>query len=79
MIQRDKLLHLAVGVIAGALVCLVGGPFWAAPVAGLVLGIGKEVWDARNPPHVADRWDAVATVVGSFLGGLAVLVVSVRW
>lgn len=32
----------------------------------------KEAWDAQHPPHVADGMDAVATVVGSALGGLAV-------
>lgn len=71
---NDKLKHLAVGLAAGAVACLIGGP-WAALVAGLVLGVGKELWDAQHPPHVADVWDAVATLAGAVIGGLAVWMV----
>lgn len=71
---NDKLKHLAVGLAAGAVACLIGG-LWAAAAAGLVLGVGKELWDAKHPPHVADVWDAVATLAGAVIGGLAVWMV----
>lgn len=72
--KPDKLKHLSFGLVAGAVACLIGG-LWAAAAVGLVLGVGKELWDAQHPPHVADPWDAVATLAGAVLGGLAVWMV----
>ena len=67
MIPQDKQLHLAVGVVLGLL------PI-GHPVAGLLLatfaGLGKEVWDHYNPPHVPDPFDFLATVVGGLAGAL---------
>lgn len=76
MVQRDKTLHLLVGVCFAAVVsflCGVGGlsqgACWCIGAASATaLGIGKELWDSYHPPHVADAMDAVATTIGGAIG-----------
>ena len=74
-IPADKVAHFAGGSIVAA-VGFLAGPFVSLYLV-LAVGLGKELWDSFNPPHVADPWDLVATL----LGGLPVwcAVVLSRW
>lgn len=76
--RGDKRSHVAMGVVAAALTDGTLGlgilPAWTerpwvrrlAPVAGaLVVGIAKEVLDARDPDnHTSERGDITATALG---------------
>lgn len=78
MIARDKIYHFIAGLITGLAAAwalhLAGIPSAGAAgggmLAGLAVGIGKEVWDAYHPPHVSDTLDAIATAAGAAVGAL---------
>lgn len=62
-IPHDKLLHFAVGVLAGAL-GLAGG-LGGSIALPLALGVGKEIYDHWHPAHTADPVDLLATLLGA--------------
>ena len=70
--QKDKALHMAVSAIMTFLflsvVCLAGFGqhwWWVAPVAVLMVGVGKEIWDKLNPKKKKFDWmDILADAVG---------------
>ena len=65
MLPYDKLLHFAVGAAITVLVVIVTGSLALAGAAVLLVGAGREVYDAYHPDtHTADIWDVVATCAG---------------
>ncbi len=68
---KDKLLHLAAGALTGLSAFLIG---WWALLIVLVVGIGKELWDASGH-GTPDTLDAVAT----FCGGAVVVAIIMLW
>ena len=40
-------------------------PYLIALAAGVIVGVGKEVWDYYHPPHKCEGWDALATILGA--------------
>jgi hypothetical protein len=80
-LPRDKLLHIAAGVLIFLTVAIAWAPRPAA-IAVLVIGASKELlWDSINnylrqrkalpPNHDVDPWDFLATVAGGMLAWLA--------
>lgn len=67
MIPRDKLLHILAGALIAAATWAVSGDAAAGIVAAVVIGAGKELWDAGQPDHTPDVWDAIATAAGGVL------------
>lgn len=65
-VPRDKLMHYAVGTI---LYCVGYLVVWQWAIAGVIVAaVGKEVYDREHKnKHVADVWDAVATVIGGLI------------
>lgn len=69
-IKRDHLLHAE----TSALLCIVLAlllPWWAAAIAALAAGIGKELWDRKHGgvPSWSDvLWDVVGVACGTFIG-----------
>ena len=61
--QKDKVLHFIVGCGLSSL-GFAWAPFFAL---GGIAGILKEGWDMGKPNHTADIWDAIATIMGSFV------------
>ena len=59
----DKQAHFLAGAAIAASVTLYSAPHWGF-FACCVAAVGKEIYDAtgRGTP---DKWDAVATIVGS--------------
>lgn len=80
----DKRAHAWAGAMIAAtgsiglgtpLACAWGRLTWPITLAVtllivICLAVGKELWDARHPPHRAEVADAMATIAG----GLAVLI-----
>jgi hypothetical protein len=61
----DKLLHFAVGATITVLVVMVTGSLVLAGATVLLVGAGREVYDACHPDtNTADIWDMVATCAG---------------
>lgn len=56
--QKDKLYHFIVGIILGFINLYLG----------IVVGIGKEIYDKFSPNHQCEVMDAVATIIGAFIG-----------
>jgi hypothetical protein len=75
--KTDKILHFLT-CFAGAMVATWGFALalplpWAALSASWLAsqaGILKECWDKRNPPHVADPDDSIASSLGGVCGAL---------
>lgn len=67
----DKVYH----VIAGFVIAFLVAAYFASPVAGVmaaaVAGVAKEMWDAKHPGHTSEIKDAIATIIGGILGGVA--------
>ncbi len=61
--HSDKVVHFAAGAILAGVGSALG--LWGAIGLPVALGAAKEVWDHFNPPHAADPWDFVATVLGA--------------
>ena len=61
--QKDKIQHFIVGVIASAVVYVITGNIPIAVGCAVVLGIAKEVYDAQGHGTV-EILDAVATGLG---------------
>ena len=70
---KDKILHLAAGAIASAVVFWISGNPWLGLAAAVVAGVAKEYWDSRGHGTV-DVWDFVATTAGGLLISLACLI-----
>ena len=68
IMQQDKLKHLIAGVLVGASVGYIK-PVYGV-IAGTVVGIGKEIYDAETGRGTVEVADAVWTVVGSVLGAI---------
>ena len=61
----DKLQHFAAGAAIATLVVIVTGSLALAGLAVLLVGAGREVYDAYHPDtNTADIWDVVATCAG---------------
>ena len=64
---RDKQLHAIGGAIVAGSVHQLTDSRWAGFVAGLAVGIGKEVADMHMPGHTPSLKDAVVTALGGSL------------
>jgi hypothetical protein len=65
MLALDKQAHLWAGAaIASTFVAYAAAP-WAAFVATVIIGAGKEVWDKVSGTGTLDVWDFVATSIGA--------------
>jgi len=64
--KTDKQLHLAAGYIISITIGLLNPVIGL--IFGIVAGIGKEVYDKVSGRGKCEILDAVATVVGSFVG-----------
>jgi hypothetical protein len=62
----DKVVHF----LGGFFICSFL-PYELIPLVAVFLGIGKEVWDSNNPPHEADAFDAIFTVIGGLISMIA--------
>ena len=67
MIQQDKIKHFIAGVIASIVVYVVTFNATIAVSFAVLLGIGKEVYDAQGHGTV-EVLDAVATALGGIVG-----------
>lgn len=84
-IAQDKKLHLGAGAVAGAVVSVAGLLVFGFPsevrlitgvLAAVAAGVGKEVFDSKNPDkHTVDKLDVVYTGVGGVIGSLVALLV----
>nr|WP_304750312.1 hypothetical protein [Rhodoferax sp.] len=64
-LPSDKLLHFSVGATITVLVVIATGSLALAGAAVLLVGAGREVYDAYHPDtNTADIWDMVATCAG---------------
>jgi hypothetical protein len=64
-IPYDKVQHFAAGAAITSLVVTVTGSLALAGAAVLLVGVGREVYDACHPDtNTADIWDVVATCAG---------------
>lgn len=70
-VEQDKKLHVAAGAAVAAGVTLLTERPVLGAAAGCLVGVLKEEYDRRNPPHVAERADAVATCAGAAVGASA--------
>jgi hypothetical protein len=65
MLALDKQAHLWAGAaIASTFVAYDTAP-WAAFVATVIIGAGKEVWDKVSGTGTLDVWDFVSTSIGA--------------
>lgn len=67
MIQHDKLLHFAAGILAFAAILPFTGPWFAFAVASLA-AVGKEAYDHLTGKGTPELLDAAATVAGGGVG-----------
>ena len=67
-VRRDGLLHIESCALL-VIVLSLGLPVWAASVLGLLVGIGKEVWD-RYHGGVPSWHDVFCDCIGVALGAL---------
>jgi hypothetical protein len=80
-LEEDKSGHLMLGLLIGAVttgfVGLLVSPLVGALVGAIVsvaAGAGKEYLDSLDPlNHTVDKYDAIATIAGGFVGSAAVL------
>ncbi|WP_210546004.1 hypothetical protein [Rhodoferax sp. PAMC 29310] len=64
-IPHDKVQHFAAGAAIASLVVTVTGSLTLSGAAVLLVGAGREVYDACHPEtNTADIWDVVATCAG---------------
>lgn len=66
---EDKIKHFLAGLVISYGCGLVGYPRFGLG-AGITAGIGKELWDRKHPPHIAEINDALATILGAVVGFL---------
>lgn len=64
-IKRDGLLHLETCALIAVAVGLLL-PWWAAGLAALAAGLGKEVWDTKH--GVATWRDVICDLIGVAIG-----------
>lgn len=73
-VPHDKRLHL----LAGAVIALLVGVFTEPAlglIAGIVAGVGKEVYDYRRPDKGTAEWaDLGATFIGAWAATMLLLV-----
>ena len=67
MIQQDKIKHFIAGAIASIVVYVATFNATIAVSFAVLLGVGKEVYDAQGHGMV-EVLDAVATVLGGIVG-----------
>lgn len=74
-VPADKQAHFFVGAALGAIAYLAAGSYasprpmlWAF-AAGFLAGLGKELYDSRQPGNRFDPADLFATMAGSAFGG----------
>ncbi len=71
MIPPDKFGHFGIGAILGLSALWLG---WLGLLPVLAFAAGKEAWDHAHPPHKAEMWDFLATMLGGLLAiGLVIL------
>ena len=64
-LSYDKMLHFAVGSAITLLIVMTTGSLALAGAAVLLVGAGREVYDAYHPDtNTVDIWDVVATCLG---------------
>lgn len=84
-IEEDKSGHFMLGLLAGAItvgfVGLLAGHLigaLAGAAVSIAAGAGKEYLDSLDPQHhTVDKYDAIATIAGGFIGSTVVLLVLV--
>lgn len=69
-VPPDKLGHLWIGTVLGLSGLWLG---WLGVLPVICFAAGKEAWDNAHPPHKAELWDFIATVVGGAISILAIL------
>lgn len=69
IVQSDKALHFLVGFFIAVAI----QPYFIGAVLAIVMGIVKEIYDRKTPGHVSDIFDLVATVAGSLIGLLIII------
>ena len=82
-IRKDLLLHFIVGLIltqvTGDIVYICTHSFYGgaitALIMGFVAGIAKEIYDYYHINHTSDIKDIIATILGSIVGALLVIIV----
>ncbi len=78
----DKKLHFAAGALIATGTTMYTKSAATGAMAGCLVGVLKEEYDRRNPPHVATRKDVIATCAGAMVGagaGWAVTPGAVVW
>lgn len=64
--ERDKVLHFAVGALICALIAMLSGHWLVGVVTAHAAGWFKERYDLAHPDvHTYDGWDAWATTSGA--------------
>lgn len=74
-VRRDGLLHIESCALL-VIVLSLGLPVWAASVLGLLVGIGKEVWDGCHGgvPSWHDVFcDCIGVAFGALVGWLSIV------
>lgn len=67
MVEKDKLIHFAAGILAFAAILPFAGPWFAFAVA-CIAAIGKEAYDHLTGKGTPEWLDAAATAAGGAVG-----------
>lgn len=75
MLAKDKQLHLIVGFICGSLITFFSNIHLAISI-GVIVAIGKEVYDHYHPKnHTAEVLDVLTTIIGAIVGSALIWVI----
>lgn len=71
----DTWLHILAGQLISFVLALFGIWCWVGFIGGVLIGIGKEVWDSRHSELHTPEWrDVLNTAIGAFMGALMAII-----
>lgn len=71
----DTWLHILAGQLISFVLTLFGIWCWVGFIGGVLIGIGKEVWDSWHSELHTPEWrDVLNTAIGAFMGALMAII-----
>ncbi len=71
----DTWQHILAGQLISFVLTLFGIWCWVGFIGGVLIGIGKEVWDSRHSELHTPEWrDVLNTAIGALLGVLMAII-----